>query len=1227
MYQDAMKERQTLSCVENSSKSNDDMANGVEVYDLDCDDVPNSQPSFMANISSYGSDALTKVHNPNNMDNNMINQGVQVKPSSEQSSVVNHSNTEITSDNDIIPYSHTSCSYVNETQFFYDRTTKQDLGFENPFYLKKAQQLEPKLYDGNVIKNNSAIMIPDSKETLMLAKESCLKMLLKQQDPMMLEKKVNTTPNSMNSSDTSPSCRPTKIEVLKELPKVSMCLKLETELLNKKDFIEKETYDKLFRSFTTLEKHCISLEVDTQLNQENFQRKNYALNKSAPSFDQYFELNKLKAQSQEKDMVIKKLKERIKSLSGNMNEDKIKKDIGEIETINIKLDHRVSKLIAENEHLKQTYKQLYDSIKTTRIQSKEQCDALIAQINAKFVENLDLNAQLQEKVFAITALKEELRKLKEKSVIACRESMNKPKVIAPAVHKVIEQLMAQSGMDLKMAKPLSFKLYASPDYFPASPENTYPDPSNDLTKDLLASLAFLPFHDDPYMKVMQAYDVTNNKLPIPPQAHIAPPTIFPPSPISRKTCLECHEEQIEEILNHLDELSLDRIEHMEDKIEGLGNSRVIIQQDFDKMETELQKACAQISGFQRKQMGHNDEIVLSQDHQTTRLDSGYLSFQLEPNHEMCGINSNTCKILTIMPPKRTLTSATLAMTQAAIRKLVDDSIATTLETQTATMANNENTNRNTGPRETPVARKGNYKESISCQPFYFNGTKGAVGLIRWFEQTNRNYRNKGPATGSNLQPVSVTCHACGEKGHYNYQCSKANNNADGRTYLLRDKNAHLDPNVVTGTFLLNQLLARILFDSGADKSFVSISLASMLNIPSITLDTTYDIEMANGNLFRRRHWYGLVSKYHARIIFDEKVVHIPIDDETLIIQDDQTQVMEKKSDKKRLEDIPIVREFPEVFPKDLPGLPLVRQVEFQIDLIPGAAPVARAPYRLAPLEMHELSDQLQELADRVFIDDILIYSRNKEKHKNHLRIILEILRKEKLYAKFSKCDLWISIVQFLGHRFIKDFPKIAKSLTELTQKNKKYISGENQESAFQLLKKKLCEASILALPEGNNDFVVYCDASHQDYDCNIRYHPGKANVVTDALSQKERIKPLRVRPFKILKRVGLLAYKLELPGELINVHNTFHVSNLKKCLSDESIVIPMKELQLDDKLNFVEELVEIMDREVKQLRQSRIPILKVRWNSKRGPKFTWEREDQICAKYPHLFSNITPKSN
>ncbi|GJV81746.1 hypothetical protein Tco_1517616 [Tanacetum coccineum] len=174
---------------------------------------------------------------------------------------------------------------------------------------------------------------------------------------------------------------------------------------------------------------------------------------------------------------------------------------------------------------------------------------------------------------------------------------------------------------------------ASPDYFPASPRNTSLDPLDDLSKYLLASLAILPFHDDPYMKVMQAYNATNNESPIPLlRVLIAPPTVLPLSPI-------------ETILNHLDELPLERIKHMEDKIEGLGNGR------------------------------------------------------------------------------------------AVIRKLVTDSVAAALEVQAATMANTDNTNRNTGQSETPVARKCSYKEFMSWKPFNFKGMNGVVGLICWFERT------------------------------------------------------------------------------------------------------------------------------------------------------------------------------------------------------------------------------------------------------------------------------------------------------------------------------------------------------------------------------------------------------------------------------------------------------------------------------------------------------------
>nr|GEU89897.1 putative reverse transcriptase domain-containing protein [Tanacetum cinerariifolium] len=215
----------------------------------------------------------------------------------------------------------------------------------------------------------------------------------------------------------------------------------------------------------------------------------------------------------------------------------------------------------------------------------------------------------------------------------------------------------------------------------------------------------------------------------------------------------------------------------------------------------------------------------------------------------------------------------------------------------------------------------------------------------------------------------------------------------------------------------------------------------------------------------------------------------------------------------------------------------------------------------------------------VFIDDILIYSKSEKEHEDHLKTILDLLKKEKLYAKFSMCEFWLKEVQFLGHvvnrdgihvdpskiklvknwktpespteihsflglvgyyqRFIENFSKIAKPLTLLTQKNKTYVWGDKQEEAFRILKEKLCNAHVLSLLDGPNDFVVYCDASNQrrwiellsDYECEIKYHPGKANVVADALSRKERLKPRRVRAMSITIHSRLKTKILESQGE------------------------------------------------------------------------------------------------
>ncbi|GJU79884.1 putative reverse transcriptase domain-containing protein [Tanacetum coccineum] len=555
-----------------------------------------------------------------------------------------------------------------------------------------------------------------------------------------------------------------------------------------------------------------------------------------------------------------------------------------------------------------------------------------------------------------------------------------------------------------------------------------------------------------------------------------------------------------------------------------------------------------------------------------------------------------------------------------------------------------------------------------------------------------------------------------------------------------------DLKVVTGTFLLNNRYATALFDSGADKSFVSTSFSTLIDIEPVELDTCYEVELADGkvvstnnvligctiNLLNRSFPIDLMvielesfdiiigmdwlSRYDATILCREKKVRIPLEGKTLVIEGDRNnsrlkivscikaqkyiekgcelflaQVTEQESKEKRLEDVPVIRDFLEVFPKELLGLPPPRQVEFRIDLILGVAPVAGAPYRLAPSEMKELSKQLQELSEKgfirprsspwgdpvlfvkkkdgsfrmcidyqelnklriknrypllriddlfdqlqgssvyskidlqsgyhqilfmdlmnhvckpyldmfviVFIDDILIYSKNKEEHGEHLKTILNLLRSVKLYAKFSKCDFWLDSVQFLGHvidsyyrRLIKEFSLISKPLTKLTQKNKPYVWGDDKEESFQTLKLKLRSAPTLSLPEGSEDFVVYCDVSlkgfgailmqrekviayasrqlrnneenhtthdlelgavvfalrlwihylydtkctvytdHKslqyildqkelnmrqrrwiellsDYDCVIRYHPGRANVVADALSMKDK-ESIRVR--------------------------------------------------------------------------------------------------------------------
>nr|GEU44343.1 hypothetical protein [Tanacetum cinerariifolium] len=343
---------------------------------------------------------------------------------------------------------HTPSDHLKEKEYLEQNITllkndfqkKESCNIDRELALEK-QQLKPKLYDGSVIEKSDPIVVHDLEETLLLAKESRSKMIEKQKDPKMAEKKVITKPidyankmkNVLHENDRLLTQALTvdivNIVVHDNVKSACMnanvcerCVTIESKL--KKDFIKNDCYETLLQKHNTLKKHCISLEVYNQLKKEIPQRNTLFSPESAPTFAELFEINNLKAQAQAKDTVILKLKKKLHSLSGDVNERKVKREVKEIETLNNELDHKVTKLIAKNEHLKQTYKQLYDSIKSSRVRSKEQCDDLINKINLKSAEVSDLNANLQEKVLVITALKETISNLKGKKVVTEAVSLN-----------------------------------------------------------------------------------------------------------------------------------------------------------------------------------------------------------------------------------------------------------------------------------------------------------------------------------------------------------------------------------------------------------------------------------------------------------------------------------------------------------------------------------------------------------------------------------------------------------------------------------------------------------------------------------------------------------------------------------------------------------------------------------------------------------------------------------
>nr|GEU95166.1 putative reverse transcriptase domain-containing protein [Tanacetum cinerariifolium] len=618
--------------------------------------------------------------------------------------------------------------------------------------------------------------------------------------------------------------------------------------------------------------------------------------------------------------------------------------------------------------------------------------------------------------------------------------------------------------------------------------------------------------------------------------------------------------------------------------------------------------------------------------------------------------------------------------------------------------------------------EGSFPKCTKCQPHHNGSCTQKCHKCNKVGHFACDCRSSGNANVVNAQrdskktPKGNGCFECGASRHFKRDCPKLKNkngenrNAQGWVYAVRnaEKNENApvnqNSNVAMGTFLLNNRYASILFDTGADRSFISIAFSSLVNIDPTSLGSSYDVELADGKIVGidtiirgctinflnhpfnidlmpielgsfdviiRMDW---LRRCHAVIVCDEKLVQIPYGNETLTFCGNESnngresrltvisyskaqeymakgcqifmaQISAKKEEDKlegkQLNDVPIIQDFPKVFPEDLSGLPLPRPTAFQTRY--GHYEFQVMPFGLmnAPAVFMDLMNRVcKPYLDKfviVFIVDILIYSKDEKEHEEHLKGILELIKEEKLYAKFSKCEFWIpkaspkmptKICQFLGlvgyyRRFIEGFSKISKSMTKLTQKGIKFDWGEKEENAFHLIKQKLCSAPILALPEGSKDFVVYCDASHKglgdvlmyreeviayasrqlkiheknytthdlelgsvvfalkiwrnylygtkctvftdhkslqhildqkelntrqrrwlellsDYDCDIRYHPRKANMVVDALSRKERDKPLRVRAL-------VMTISLNLPKQILEAQiEALKPKNLRK---------------------------------------------------------------------------------
>nr|GEX40542.1 putative reverse transcriptase domain-containing protein [Tanacetum cinerariifolium] len=707
-------------------------------------------------------------------------------------------------------------------------------------------------------------------------------------------------------------------------------------------------------------------------------------------------------------------------------------------------------------------------------------------------------------------------------------------------------------------------------------------------------------------------------------------------------------------------------------------------------------------------------------------------------------------------PTRT-TTATKPMTQEAINNLIAQRVTEVVaeyETQRNSVVNGDTSHTTgTGPRTVHLTRECTYKDYLNCGPLKFNGTEGVIGLTRWFERT---------------ESVSSISNCTVEN-----QVKFASCTLIGSTLTWWNSHMRVVSQEVTYAMpwkTLRQMMTVKYCPRGEVKK-LEVELWN-LKVKG-TDNTSYtlrfqELALLCGRMFPEesdkieRYVVGLLEMIQGNVMsYEPKSIQKAIEFANDQMDQKLLRIADRQADNKRKFDNTLRnQQNQQPFRRNnngnqnqagnenavaraygvgtaggnpdanvVTGLPPTRQVEFQIDLIPGAAPVdglfwmcidyqelnkltVKNPYPL--LRIDDLFDQLQGSSIYSKIDlrsgaenfvaycdalhkglGAVLMQREKKELNMRQRRWLELLsgydceiryhpgkanvvadaliRKEWAFQKAlgtrldmstayhpetdGQSERSIQTLEDMLHACVIDFGKGWERhlpVVEFSYNNSYHASIKA--APFEVLYGRKCRSPVCWAEVGDAQLTgpktiqettekiiqikqrlqaardrqkSYADVRRKSLEFQVgdkfmlKVSPWKGVV---RFGKRRKLNPCYIGPFKVLEKVGTIAYRLELPKQLSRVHSTFHVSNLKKCLSDEPLAIPLDELHIDDKLRFVKEPVEIMDREIKQLKQSRILIIKVRWNSKRGPEFTWEREDQFKQKYPHLFTNRASSS-